>query len=63
MFPVDEPIRPAADVVMQQFAADELQQQQQANGVGQQAQEQQQAVPAADVDERDPLGGARPHAD
>jgi hypothetical protein len=62
MFPVDEPIRPAADVVMHQFAADELQQQQ-ANGMAQQGQEQlqQQAVPAAGVEER--AGDGRPHAD
>jgi hypothetical protein len=64
MFPVDEPIRPAADVVMQHFAADELQQQQQqvANGVEQQGQEQvqQQAAPAAAVEAG---GDGRPHAD
>jgi hypothetical protein len=66
MFPIDEPIRPAADIGMQQFAAEELQQQQQqpaANGLAQQEQEQlqQQAAPAAaGVESR---GDGRPHAD
>eukprot|EP00882_Tetradesmus_deserticola_P003688 GHRQ01003902.1.p1 GENE.GHRQ01003902.1~~GHRQ01003902.1.p1 ORF type:complete len:263 (+),score=114.90 GHRQ01003902.1:284-1072(+) len=59
MFPVEERIRPAADAGLQHFAAEELQQQP-VNGVGQQEQLQQQAGPAAGVEER---GGGRPHAD
>ncbi|WIA08444.1 hypothetical protein OEZ85_007881 [Tetradesmus obliquus] len=74
VFPVDEPIRPAAEEGMQQFAADQLQEQQQqqeqqqpANGEGRLEQELRQMHeehPA--VDGRDywaEAHGARPHAD
>lgn len=62
MFPVDEPIRPAAENVLHQFVAEELQrhepQQQVGNGepaAGQQADAAQQAAQAVD--------GDRPHDD